>query len=195
VKIEFVQSQPDLDPTERQRLLAGAVADLESLGDLVSELVELAAEGTSRERPELVELADIVSVEVERFRASSGRAVQLSTTTGLVETRPRQISRALSNLLVNADKYTAPDAAIAVHQDGPRIEVRDNGPGIPQDERELVFDRFHRGKGHQSIEGTGLGLAIVESVARANGGTTWIRDPDDGPGIVVGFSAGPTAGP
>ena len=196
VKIEFIQSQPGLATRERQRLLDGAVADLGVLADLVSELVELAADGATPERPRLVDLAELVTAEVDRFRATSGRPVEVSTDPGMVETRPRQIVRALSNLLVNADKYSPAGTPIGVRQNGPRIEVRDRGPGIPAGERALVFDRFYRGRAHQSVDGSGLGLAIVESVARANGGTTWVADaPDGGPGVVVGFSAGPTPGP
>ncbi len=193
VKIEFIQSQADLEPEKRQSLLDGAVADLSSLGDLVSELVELAAEGVSPERARLVDLSEVVTAEVERFRVTSGRQVELSTTPGMIETRPKQVVRALSNLLVNADKYSPGDGAIEVEQDGPLIEVRDHGPGIPADEQDRVFDRFFRGKGHQSIEGSGLGLSIVESVARTNGGRAWVAEPADGrSGAVVGFSVGPT---
>jgi two-component system sensor histidine kinase MprB len=194
VKIEFIQAQPDLAPTERLRLVAGAVADLESLGDLVSELVELASEGASPERAALVELSEVVETEVDRFRVTSGRTVELHTEPGMVETRPKQVTRALSNLLVNADKYSPPTEPITVRQRGPRIEVRDRGSGIPVGDRTRVFERFYRGEAHRSVDGTGLGLAIVAAVARTNGGGSWVEDPaDGGPGAVVGFSAGPTA--
>lgn len=193
VKIEFIQAQPELATAERARLIEGAVADLSSLGDLVSELVELASEGASPERAELVELSQLVEAEVERFGTTSGRSVELSTTPGLVETRPKAAIRALSNLLVNADKYSPAGEPIDVRQQGPRIEVRDRGDGIAVEDRERVFERFYRGDGHRAIDGTGLGLAIVASVARSNGGTTWIDDPSDGgPGVVVGLSVGPT---
>lgn len=193
IKVEFVQSQPDLAAQERQRLLDGAVAELESLGLLVTELVELASEGATPERPRLVELADVVTAETHRFRTTSGRTVEVETTPGLVETRPKQTTRALTNLLVNADKYSPEGAPITVRQRGPRIEVIDRGAGIPAGDRARVFDRFYRGRSHQSIEGSGLGLAIVKSVAKANGGTVWVDDPGDkGPGTVVGFSVGPS---
>lgn len=193
IKIEFIRSSPELPIGERQQMLDGAVADVASLSDLVSELVELAAEGTSTERAGLVDLAELVESTVHQFRTTTGRTVQVWTSAGMVETRPRQAARALMNLLVNADKFSPSNEPIVVTQDGPRIAVRDHGPGIPVEERDLVFDRFHRGRSHQSIDGSGLGLAIVESVAEANGGTTWIADAPDGrPGVVVGFSVGPT---
>ncbi len=192
LKIEFIHTEPQLPEVERKRLIEGAVADLSLLGDLVAELLELAAEGTSVEQSQPLQLANVVSTEVDRFRTTSGRMVDLSTTPGLVQTRPRQVTRALTNLLVNADKYSPPESAIAVFQRGCQIEVRDHGPGIPTEERARVFDRFYRGNNQRAIDGSGLGLAIVESVARVNGGTTWIRDPTDGgPGAVVGFSVGP----
>ncbi len=193
VKTEFIQSSPELPTEERQRLLDGAVADLAALGELVSELVELAAEGATPERALLVDLGELVETAVEQFRVTSGRTVDVSTTVGMVETRPRQATRALTNLLVNADKYSPQDQPIFVTQDGPRIAVRDRGPGIPTVERDRIFDRFYRGRSHQSIEGSGLGLAIVESMATTNGGTTWVADTPDGePGVVVGFSVGPS---
>ncbi len=193
VKTEFLQSQPDLPTDERQRLLDGSAAELASLSTLVTELVGLAAEGArSDEAPRLVDLAALVDAEAERFRASTGRPVEISTTAGMIETRPMQVTRALSNLLVNADKYTPAGRAIEIRQSGNRLEVRDHGPGIPEEDRERVFDRFYRGAGHQSIDGSGLGLAIVDSVARANGGTTWITTPDDGDGVIVGLSVSPS---
>lgn len=193
LKIEFIQSEPDLEAEQRQRLVTGAVADLKSLGDLVSELVELASEGATKEQPVLTELSQVVQGEADRFAATSGRRVEVSTTSGAIETRPKQITRALTNLLVNADKYSPAGQPISVRQNGPLIEVRDYGEGISPDDRDRVFDRFYRGRAHQPIEGSGLGLAIVESLAKANGGRTWIADPDDGgAGTVVGFTAGPT---
>lgn len=193
VKIEFIQSEPGLDPAERQRLLAGARSDLGALRDLVSELIELASDARTTELPVLTEMTELLDEVVERFAASSGRTVHVDSAPVVVETRPKQIARALANVLVNADKYSPSDQPIVVRQRGPRIEVRDFGPGIPPDLRERVFDRFYRGPQHHDVEGSGLGLSIVAAVADSNRGATWIHDPaDGGPGIVVGFSVGPT---
>ncbi|MEM8924284.1 MAG: HAMP domain-containing sensor histidine kinase [Actinomycetota bacterium] len=191
VKTEFIQTSPSLPADERQRLLDGAVTDIGALTELVNELVALASDGANPERSRLVDLAEVVEASVEQFRLTSGRTVELHTSPGMVETQPRQVARAVTNLLGNANKY-APEGPIVVTQNGPRIEVRDHGPGIDVDDRDRVFDRFYRGRAHQSIEGSGRGLAIVESVAKSNGGRSWVTDPGDGgPGVVVGFSAGP----
>ncbi len=199
VKTEFLQSQPDLPPAERQRLLDGSVTELEALTTLVQELLALATDGApSEEEPVLTELSELVHDHVAAFRSTSGRSVTVTATPGMVETRPNQVRRALSNLLTNADKYSPPGRPIDVTLTGSRLEVRDYGPGIPESDRVRVFDRFHRGAQHQSIDGSGLGLAIVAAIAEANGGVTWIRDPEAGEGergegAVVGFTVGPTA--
>lgn len=60
----------------------------------------------------------------------------------------------------------------------------DNGPGVPADERDAVFERFHRGSKTQTVEGTGLGLSIVREIARVHQGTVTLADAAGG-GLVV----------
>jgi len=95
------------------------------------------------------------------------------------------LSQAIANLLDNALKY-APEGnvTLTVRADGAqaRIEVADSGPGVPEDRRELVFDRFFRLEGSRSTPGNGLGLSLVRAVARMHGGS--IRLEDNYPGKV-----------
>lgn len=79
----------------------------------------------------------------------------------------------LSNLLDNALKYT-PDGGVVTlrcgrteHDDAPFLEVEDNGPGVPLEERQRVLERFYRVPGTLS-EGNGLGLAIADEIARVH---------------------------
>jgi two-component system sensor histidine kinase TctE len=65
-----------------------------------------------------------------------------------------------------------------------QLIVSDNGPGIPEAERERVFERFHRGEGAEG-EGTGLGLAIVREIARALRASVVLATPATGEGLVV----------
>jgi two-component system, OmpR family, phosphate regulon sensor histidine kinase PhoR len=86
------------------------------------------------------------------------------------------VTEALLNLLNNAHKYTGDEKKIEVSalQEGELvvIEVKDNGPGIPQREQKRVFDKFYRGSDplQRSIEGTGLGLAMVKHIVAGHGG-------------------------
>ena len=87
------------------------------------------------------------------------------------------IVEALLNLLHNAMRFTGEGGRVEVSlyasTDRVTIAVQDSGPGVPPDEREKIFRRFHKvaGGSHDGDEGTGLGLAIVKAIAEARGGT------------------------
>lgn len=190
-KIEFLQSAPDLAGSRRQEVLDGSVDELDRLGALVAELVDLAADaGSGDEDPATVDLGALVETEAARFGRTTGRTIHVDTEPLPVPARPRAVSRALSNILRNADKFSPPDQPIEVRQRGARIEVRDHGPGIAPDDRERIFDRFYRAPDASSTEGSGIGLAIVARVAEIHGGSVWADDAEGG-GAIVGFSVAP----
>lgn len=96
-----------------------------------------------------------------------------------------QIERIVANLLENADKY-APSSPVAVtirelDAGGFRIEVADEGPGIPPEDRERVFEPFHRLDFDHPQPGTGIGLALVAEFAAMHGGGAWVE-----PGVEAG---------
>ncbi len=95
----------------------------------------------------------------------------------------------VSNLIDNAIRYSPPDAAVtvAVAAFGGQavVSVCDQGPGIPEAERERVFQRFYRILGQGDSEGSGLGLAIVREIALAHGGRVSLRDGEGGRGLCV----------
>lgn len=94
------------------------------------------------------------------------------------------LGQAVKNLISNAAKYSARGTMITVEvDDSPKISVRDRGMGIAPEEREAIFERFHRAD--RRGEGSGLGLAIVKSVAEAHGGKVTV---DDAPGRGSVFS-------
>ena len=101
----------------------------------------------------------------------------------VIDGDPVALRRLVSNLLDNAVKFGS-SACARVYRDGGAavIEVDDNGPGIPEAERERVFEPFQRGEPSRSREtgGAGLGLAVVRSVARAHGGDAALANRDGG---------------
>jgi len=94
----------------------------------------------------------------------------------------------LNNLLDNAVRYTQPGGQVTVRvEDGPRttaLTIEDNGPGIPEAEREQVFERFHRVLG-SGADGCGLGLAIVREIALSHGGNAAIAGGANGTGTIA----------
>lgn len=98
---------------------------------------------------------------------------------------PDALRRAIDNLLANALKYAAHTITIqAATGDGTTIvSVQDDGPGIVQAQRDLVFEPFHRAPG--SAPGSGLGLTIAREVAKAHGGNAFVADVEVGARVVI----------
>lgn len=103
----------------------------------------------------------------------------------------------MNNLCDNAMRYTPADGHIEIRtyiRDSKAfIEVCDDGPGVPETERERIFERFYRAEGTKTIPGTGLGLAIVRRVAELHGGTPSLESGLNGKGVCFRISF-PVAG-
>src|SRR5437764_12487115 len=102
-----------------------------------------------------------------------------------------QMDQVLSNLIENAVRYTPPESPIEVSAqiegDQMVISVADRGPGIPQTDKERVFDKFYRVLGTKryttGITGSGLGLAVSKGLVEAHGGHIWVEDREGGGSI------------
>ena len=103
----------------------------------------------------------------------------------------------MNNLCDNAMRYTPADGHIEIRTyiraSKAFIEVCDDGPGVPETERERIFERFYRAEGTKTIPGTGLGLAIVRRVAELHGGTPSLDAGLNGKGVCFRISF-PVAG-
>jgi two-component system sensor histidine kinase MprB len=187
--IEILHQGVNLDDHNRQKLLDDLLAEVGGLSDLVDELVELATDQVSPdEHAEELHLEDIAERVCDRAHRRSGRAVTLVTHRSTpVVARPAMIERALGNLVANALKFSSDNTPVEVVVDGTAIEVRDHGPGIPEPERDLVFERFYRPVESQNVPGSGLGLAIVKEIIDRHHGTVSVGTAE-GFGAVVGFS-------
>ena len=111
----------------------------------------------------------------------------------LIEGDPELLTQMVVNLVENALRHTPAGARIVVQtsrRNGqPTLAVIDDGPGVPEAERERVFDRFHRLEASRSTPGSGLGLALVAAVARLHGGEATLRDAGPGLEARVSFPA------
>ena len=91
----------------------------------------------------------------------------------------------IANLIDNAAKYAGGATRVSMQKvdEGIRIAVEDGGPGVPPEERDVVFDRFSRGsgtRGRSGSEGVGLGLSLVAEHVALHSGRVWVEDRPDG---------------
>jgi two-component system sensor histidine kinase BaeS len=95
---------------------------------------------------------------------------------------PIAIAEVLSNLLANAIRHTRAGTSVRVHvaadRERARASVEDCGPGVAPDERERIFDRFHRSGPHRGA--SGLGLFVARRIVERHGGRIWVESPDGG---------------
>ncbi|MET8880088.1 sensor histidine kinase [Streptomyces rubiginosohelvolus] len=180
-QLEVAEAHPELLD------LPGAVADTVRLQVLAADLL-LLARLDAGEKPGggTVELGALVREEVSQ-RTGDRIAVVVEVPEGgafEVNGSRGQLSRVIGNLLDNAQRHAEGGVAVSVAADGRgvRVEVRDDGAGVPEDERERIFERFVRLDDARSRDdgGAGLGLAIARDVAARHGGTLTVHRADEG---------------
>ena len=164
LRAEFIE-----DPALQEKILA----DLAEMEAIVASTLAFARSDARSESCDSVDLADMLQSLVEA-RADSGAVAAYEGPAHLtVKARPVALRRALGNLIDNAIKYGA-SAHIALKTEARQavVEIEDEGPGIPEDQLELVFRPYHRLESSRSREtgGVGLGLSIARAVIRADGG-------------------------
>lgn len=184
--LDTLSRYPDLPADERAEIVESMRAEAAELTSLVNEVVQVASGETDESEPEQVRVGDVVVISAERAQRRSGREVLVQSDDSVVMIRRGQLERAISNLLENAAKFDDSESPIEVIVSEGRISVLDRGPGIPVDDRQLVFERFHRSATSRTLPGSGLGLSMVATTARQNGGDVFVEERDGG-GAVVGF--------
>jgi signal transduction histidine kinase len=179
-----------LDPAAQRRSverIGTAAARLQALVDELLDLTQLehASLALHRSRLEVAELADLVIGGLGEWPGMP--PVQVAVPAGLppVHVDAVRIGHVLVNLVDNARRYGRPGGSIEIRARRQRatvvITVEDDGPGIPPDERLLVFDRLYRGRTARESHpgGTGLGLHVCRRLVEAHGGQIWIEPDDD----------------
>jgi two-component system sensor histidine kinase MprB len=178
-----IELHDELPVGERRRIVADAIDELREMTHLIEELVELArgdAHVPTKQPTRLDHLAEEALAAAAR-RSRTHFRTDLKAT--LVDGAPAALTRAISNLLDNAVKWSPEGAPVEVTVKDGTVIVRDHGRGIDPADLPHVFDRFYRAPAARTLPGSGLGLAIVRQVAEAHGGAV-TAEPADGGGSV-----------
>lgn len=164
-------------------LVSSLREESEHLHHLIDDLgiLALADAGELRMHPEEIDAADLATRVVAAHQAAAAKAeVSLAVVAAelvAVHADPMRLRQALANLVGNALRYTPAGGSVTVtvttDDDGVRLDVADDGPGITPEHLPHVFDRFYRAEKSRSraTGGSGLGLAITRQLVEANGGT------------------------
>jgi signal transduction histidine kinase len=164
---------PDASPRTRDEI----TRNIAELDQLIDEIL-LASRLDARESDMgTIEQVDLVGLAAEEC-AHTGAELQTdeSQPALVVEGVSKLLRRAMRNLLENARRYSDGPVTVQIVRDGPLVAVRvcDRGPGVPESEREHIFEPFYRLRGASEREGgVGLGLALVRSIAKRHHGSAY----------------------
>ena len=183
--VELLAEPGSLDDGERAEMIRDVREELESMTTLVAELVELARGEEHELPPKEFRLDEVVRTAVDRAaKRSPDLAFRTQLSPSTVTGVPERVERAVSNMLDNARKWSPPSETVDVSVHEGVVEVRDHGPGIADEDKPLVFNRFYRSEAARGTPGAGLGLAIVKQIADAHGGSVSVASAPGGGAIL-----------
>ncbi len=202
--VEVLENSREEMPDRAQTALDLLSADVDRFQQLVEDLLEISRfdAGAIKLHLEEVLVAEMV-IQAVSVLGGGGVPVRYDdeVSTVVVRVDKRRFARVLANLLDNADKYAGGATGVSIELLGDivQIAIEDEGNGVAEAEREVIFDRFSRGSeggNRASDSGVGLGLALVDEHMRLHNGRVWVegrRDHRSGARFVVELPVVPLA--
>lgn len=190
---ELLQSGRVDSPAKRDEYLRIIVSESERLAALIENVLDFAKVERGKSAYQFAEgsVAEVATRAVEACRARAEREgvtleLIVEPNVPVLSIDERALEIAVINLIDNAVKYAAEGkyVSVAVTVEGGLVTLRvtDRGPGISDDEKRRIFERFVRGRNTNSprVRGSGIGLALVKHTAEAHGGKAWVEDAAEG---------------
>ena len=196
---ELMRDDPDMEMEQRQQFLGIVVAETERLSRLVNQVLDMAKieSGHAEWHNSDLDLVALVRQSVQttsELLREKGCQLRLEVPLEPVTVRADadRLTQVMLNLISNAAKFVPVGAgtirvSVTSGADGATVEVSDNGPGVPPDQQQLVFEKFRQGgDGLNRPQGTGLGLPISRQIIEHFGGRMWLQSTP-GQGACFGF--------
>jgi PAS domain S-box-containing protein len=167
---------------DRRQLVRSLARKAKRLTAMVTDLLDVdrLTRGLVQPRREHMDIGALLGRTVAESDVLDERTVHVQAEPMDAWIDESMVVRIVENLLVNATKHTPPSATIWVgarrQEDGVVVFVEDDGPGVPPEERERLFEPFERGERSAPSPGLGVGLSLVARFAQAHGGRAWVED-------------------
>ena len=180
--IEVLERTAD-DPTQRQKSIALLEREVQRLHHALEQLLALGRleAGVHQAEQQVLDVGELLSATLARTHRDPGLLHRPATPAWVVGDK-WALSRAVTNLLDNADTHGGGTSSVGLQSRGRAVfvTVDDDGPGVPVAERQRVFERFARSGSRGATTGAGLGLSLVAETARAHGGEAWCTESPGG---------------
>jgi two-component system sensor histidine kinase MprB len=162
---------PDLPAEARAELLDDIRAQIDELTTLIGDLTELSRAEPATPAVEVVDLSEVLDSAVTRVRRRApGVTFDVAAEPWWLVGEPTSLERAVTNILDNAATWSPLDGTVTGRLSEGVLVVDDEGPGIREEDRGHVFERFWRARESRTMPGSGLGLSIVAQVAERHAG-------------------------
>jgi signal transduction histidine kinase len=197
---ELMRDDAEMPAAQRQQFVGIIVGETERLSRLVNQVLDMAKieSGHAEWHTSEVDLRELLrqaaSTTAELFHERAAELeLKLPEQTVTVQTDPDRVMQVVLNLLSNAAKFVpraGGHVGLSLHTDaqGIRVEVHDNGPGVPVEQQALIFEKFRQGgDALNRPQGTGLGLPISRQIIERLGGRLWLAKSSEGGALFAFF--------
>lgn len=175
-----------LEEREKREFASRIASNARKLKRIVTDLLDMdrLSRGTFRLERRRTEIERLVVRVLDDTDVSASHPVSMDMRPTVASVDPGKVERMVENLLLNAGKHTAPGTPIHVsvrpEGSGALIMVDDEGPGVPEEMRESIFEPFIQGSPSRDHGGVGMGLSVVARFAEMHGGNVWVEDREGG---------------